>query len=188
MAYFPAFLKFDDKRVLIVGGGKLAYDKLNHLLNFSPNITLIAKSFTEEIKTLIDENSLKCFTKEYEKGDVKNFDIVIVAVDDLFLQESIYFETREHKILCNCVDLKKYCDFIFPAYIKKGDLLVAISTNGSSPAFSKYFKKYLLNFIPNGVENFLDELKKLRETMPKGKARMEFFDKKVKEYFSLLKK
>jgi precorrin-2 dehydrogenase/sirohydrochlorin ferrochelatase len=86
--------------------------------------------------------------------------------------------------LCNCVDLQQYCDFIFPSYIKKGDLTVAISTSGSSPAFSRNFKQYLLNLIPNGVEDFLKELKELRTTMPKGKERMQFFDKKVKDYIN----
>lgn len=182
MAYFPAFLKFDDKRVLIIGGGNIAFEKLTHLLNFSKNITIIAKEFNEEIKQIIDENSLKSFTKEYEKGDIKDFDIVIAAVDDFSLQENIYFETRDYKILCNCVDLQQYCDFIFPSYIKQGDLTIAISTGGASPAFSKNFKEFIKNIIPNGVEEFLKELKEIRTTMPKGKERMQFLDKKVKEF------
>lgn len=185
MAYFPAFLKFDDKRVLIVGGGNIALEKLEHLLNFSSNITLISKDFNEPIKALIEKNSLKCFKKAYEKDDIKDFDIVIAAIDDFSLQEEIYFETRAYKILCNCVDLQQYCDFIFPSYIKKGDLTVAISTSGSSPAFAKHFKEYLKNLIPNGIEDFLKELKDLRTTIPKGKERMQFFDKKVKDYINL---
>ena len=165
MAYFPAFLKFDDKTILIVGGGNIALEKLEHLLNFSSNITLISKNFSE-------------------KGDAKGYDIVIVAVDDFVLQEDIYFETREYKILCNCVDLQQYCDFIFPSYIKRGDLTVAISTSGSSPAFAKNFKTFLSNLIPEGVEDFLKELKELRSTIPKGKERMRFFDNKVKDYIN----
>ncbi|OCL84363.1 precorrin-2 dehydrogenase/sirohydrochlorin ferrochelatase family protein [Arcobacter porcinus] len=183
MAYFPAFLKFDDKRILIVGGGKVALEKLEHLLNFSKNITLLAKEFSEEINSLIDANNLKFFIKEYEKGDIKDFDIVIAAIDDFALQSDIYFETRDYKILCNCVDLKQYCDFIFPAYIKDGDLTIAISTNGSSPAFAKNLKEYIKNFLPKGIDVFLKELKELRQTMPKGKERMLFFEEKVKEFF-----
>ncbi|WP_198305368.1 precorrin-2 dehydrogenase/sirohydrochlorin ferrochelatase family protein [Arcobacter vandammei] len=182
MVYFPAFLKFDDKKILIVGGGNIALEKLEHLLNFSSNITLISKKFNVQIKDLIEKNSLKCFHKFYEKGDCKSFDIVIAAIDDLSLQEQIYVETRDYNILCNCVDLQKYCDFIFPAYIKKGDLTVAISTSGSSPAFAKNFKEYLKNIIPSGIEDFLKELKELRSTLPKGKERMQFLDKKVKDY------
>ncbi|MGJ0318635.1 bifunctional precorrin-2 dehydrogenase/sirohydrochlorin ferrochelatase [Aliarcobacter cryaerophilus] len=184
MAYFPAFLKFDDKTILIVGGGNIALEKLEHLLNFSSNITLISKNFSEKIDDLIDKHSLKIFQKEYEKGDAKGYDIVIVAVDDFMLQENIYFETREYKILCNCVDLQQYCDFIFPSYIKRGDLTIAISTSGSSPAFAKNFKTFLSNLIPEGVEDFLKELKELRSTIPKGKERMRYFDNKVKDYIN----
>ncbi|MDX4037955.1 precorrin-2 dehydrogenase/sirohydrochlorin ferrochelatase family protein [Aliarcobacter skirrowii] len=182
MSYFPAFIKFDDKRVLIVGGGNIALEKLEHLLNFSKNITLIAKEFNSEVKQIVDEQNLKFAVKEYEKGDIKDFDIVIAAVDDKALQESIYFETRDYKILCNCVDYKQYCDFIFPAYIKQGDLTIAISTSGTSPAFAKNFKEYIKNLIPSGVEEFLKELKELRTTMPKGKERMRFLDNKVKDF------
>lgn len=188
MTYFPAFLKFDDKTILIVGGGNIALEKLEHLLNFSSNITLISKEFNDSIKLLIDEKNLKIFQKEYEKGDAKGYDVVIAAIDDFSLQEEIYFETREYKTLCNCVDLQQYCDFIFPSYIKRGDLTIAISTSGSSPAFAKNFKIFLSNLIPAGVEDFLKELRELRDTIPKGKERMQFFDKKVKEYISLWEK
>nr|WP_306457804.1 bifunctional precorrin-2 dehydrogenase/sirohydrochlorin ferrochelatase [Aliarcobacter trophiarum] len=181
-------MKFDDKTILIVGGGNIALEKLEHLLNFSSNITLIAKSFNDKIKLLIDEKNLKVFQKEYEKGDAKGYDVVIAAVDDFSLQEEIYFETREYKTLCNCVDLQQYCDFIFPSYIKRGDLTIAISTSGSSPAFAKNFKIFLSNLIPVGVEDFLKELRELRDTMPKGKQRMQFFDKKVKDYINLWEK
>lgn len=184
MSYFPAFLKFDDKKILIVGGGNIALEKLEHLLNFSNSIELIAKDYNENIKNLIEKNSLKFEEKAYEVGDIKGFDIVIAAIDDFNLQEQIYLETRNYNILCNCVDLQKYCDFIFPSYIKRGDLTIAVSTSGSSPAFAKNFRIYLENLIPQGVDKFLQELKELRKTMPKGKERMQFLDKKVKEYIA----
>src|SRR5574344_444467 len=182
MSYFPAFLKFDDKKILIVGGGNIALEKLEHLLNFSNSIELIAKDYNENIKNLIEKNSLKFEEKSYEVGDIKGFDIVIAAIDDFSLQEQIYLETRNYNILCNCVDLQKYCDFIFPSYIKRGDLTIAVSTSGSSPAFAKNFKEYLKNLIPSSVEDFLKEVKALRTTMPKGRERMEFLDKKAKDY------
>lgn len=183
MAYFPAFLKFDDKNILIIGGGKVALEKLEHLLDFSNNISLISKDFSKEVKDLIYENDLSYKEKYYEKGDIEGFDIVIAAIDDFDLQESIYFESRNYNnMLCNCVDLQKYCDFIFPAYIKRGDLTVAISTSGSSPAFAKNFRIFLEKLIPSNIDKFLKEVKNLRVTMPKGKERMQFLDKKAKDY------
>ncbi|MFA7084781.1 MAG: bifunctional precorrin-2 dehydrogenase/sirohydrochlorin ferrochelatase [Arcobacteraceae bacterium] len=182
MTYFPAFLKFDHKKILIVGGGNVALEKLEHLLDFTQNITLIAQEFNQNILDLIAQHQLLYSEKKYAQGDIEGFDIVIAAVDNLALQEKIYFETREYNCLCNCVDLQKYCDFIFPSYIKKGDLIVAISTSGTSPAFAKQLRVYLSKLIPNTVVEFLQQMKEHRKTMPKGKQRMEFLENKAKEY------
>lgn len=184
MAYFPAFLKFDDKKILIIGGGNVALEKLEHLLDFTHNITLIASNYNEACLQLIQQHNLPHFTKAYEKGDIKGFDIVIAAIDNFQLQEAIYLETRDYPILCNCVDLQKYCDFIFPSYVKKGDLTIAISTSGTSPAMAKQLRIYLSKLIPESVVEFLKQMKEYRKTMPKGKERMEFLDKKAKEYIN----
>ncbi len=184
MAYFPAFLKFDDKKILIVGGGNVALEKLEHLLDFTHNITLIASNFNEASMLLIQQYNLTFYVKNYEKGDIKGFDIVIAAIDNFQLQEEIYLETRNYPCLCNCVDLQKYCDFIFPSYVKKGDLTIAISTGGASPAMAKQLRIYLSKLIPSGVVEFLQEMKNFRKTLPKGKERMEFLDKKAKEYIN----
>lgn len=182
MAYFPAFLKFDDKKILIVGGGNVALEKLEHLLDFTHQITLIAQQYNEASMALIAQYGLTYFEKTYEKGDAKGFDIVIAAIDNFALQEEIYLETRHYSCLCNCVDLQKYCDFIFPSYVKKGDLTIAISTSGASPAVAKQLRIYLSKLIPNGVVEFLEQMKNYRKTMPKGKERMHFLDQKAKEY------
>lgn len=182
MAYFPAFLKFDDKKILIVGGGNVALEKLEHLLDFTHNITLIAQEFNAATQILIDQHHLANHKKIYEKGNAKGFDIVIAAVDNFALQEAIYLETRQYSCLCNCVDLQQYCDFIFPSYVKKGDLTIAISTGGASPAVAKQLRIYLSKLIPNGIVEFLEQMKNYRKTLPKGKERMQFLDNKAKEY------
>jgi precorrin-2 dehydrogenase/sirohydrochlorin ferrochelatase len=182
MAYFPAFLKFDDKQIIIIGGGNVALEKLEHLLDFSSNITLIAQEFNEEVMKLIVQHQLTHFTKSYEKGDIQGFDIVIAAVDNFSLQEEIYFESKQYNCLCNCVDLQQYCDFIFPSYVKKGDLTIAISTGGASPAVAKQLRIFLTSLIPNSIVEFLEQMKQHRKTMPKGKERMRFLDHKAKEF------
>lgn len=187
MAYFPAFLSFDDKKILIIGGGNVALEKLEHLLDFTKNITLISLEFNKKTKILIDQNNLKHYIKAYEKNDIEGFDIVIAAIDDFILQEEIYFDTRKYNCLCNCVDLQKYCDFIFPSYVKKGDLTIAISTSGTSPALAKQLRVLLSNLIPESIGEFLIQMKEYRKTMPKGKKRMEFFEKKVTEYIKTWK-
>ncbi len=182
MSYFPAFLKFDKKKILIVGGGYIAQEKLEHLLDFTNNITFISKNYSYNIQKIIDENSLVFSTKEYELNDIRGFDIIITAVDNFDLQESIYKESRNYNCLCNCVDLPKYCDFIFPSYVKKGNLTIAVSTSGTSPAMAKYLRIWLKKLIPDSIVDFLEQMKDYRKTMPKGKERMQFLDEKAKKY------
>lgn len=185
MSYFPAFLKFDDKKILIIGGGKIAYEKLEHLLNFTTNITIIAKEFNNDIEDAIDEHFLKSFKKPYEVNDLSGYDIVIAAIDDIPLQEEIYSQTRTmNNVLCNCVDVQHCCDFIFPSYIKKGDLTIAISTSGASPALAKQLRIYLSELIPDSMVEFLQEMREYRKTMPKGIERMRFLEQKAKDYIN----
>ncbi len=188
MAYFPAFLDFTNKRILIVGGGYVANEKLDHLLDFTSNITLVAKDYSKENMELITKNNLKFYEKAYETSDIEGFDIVIAAIDDFDIQEKIYFDTRDKNILCNCVDLKKYCDFIFPSYVKKGELTIAISTSGTSPALAKNLRIFLEKIIPDSIVDFIETMKEYRKTMPKGKERMQFLDKKARDYMEDLTK
>ncbi len=185
MAYFPAFIKLDNMDILIVGGGHIASEKLEHLLDFTSNIKIIAPLFCDNMKKMIDKHNLNFEKRVYEKTDINNFGVVVVAIDDIALQEEIY---KEAKLLPNClinsVDSVKYCDFIFPSYIKKDDLTIAVSTSGSSPAMAKQLRIYLQKLIPNSIGQFLKEMKGYRKTMPKGKERMEFLDKKAQKYIS----
>ncbi len=131
---------------------------------------------------MIDEHALTLHKRVYEVGDIKGFDIVIVATDTQVLHKDIYEESRGSSILVNSVDNAAYCDFIFPSYVKKEDLTIAFSTGGASPAFAKQIRHYFEKVIPDSVGAFLQKMKVLRSTMPKGKARMDYFDTLAREY------
>ena len=182
MAYFPAFLKLENKKVLIVGGGYIAYEKLNHLLDFTKDIYLIASEFSDEMLQKMEEENLHYEKRSYKTQDIEGFSIAVVAVDDIALQAEIFKESKGCNCLCNAVDSLDYCDFIFPAYVKKNDLTIAISTSGASPAVAKHLKEYLNKLIPEGISDFLQEMKNLRRTLPKGKERMKMLDEKAKNY------
>lgn len=185
MAYFPAFIKLDNIEILIVGGGYIASEKLEHLLDFTNKIKVIAPDLNESMKEMIESNHLVYENRVYQKGDIKDFGIVIVAVDDIPLQQEIFNEAKTYpNCLCNSVDSVNYCDFIFPSYIKKDDLTIAVSTSGTSPAMAKHLRIYLQKLIPDTIGDFLKKMKEYRKTMPKGKSRMEFLDNKAKEYIS----
>lgn len=183
MSYFPVSLKFDDKKVLLVGGGSIALFKLKKLAAFSPaSLTCVSKSFSEDFRAEITPGMI-LKEKAFETSDLEGMDIVIVAIEDLNLQESIYNICREKRILCNCVDLIHCCDFIFPSIIKRGDIVVAITSNGRVPGFSAVFKDYLEKYVPADIENGFMEALKLRQSLPRGPERMKMIRAKAQQFF-----
>ncbi|MCX7759790.1 MAG: bifunctional precorrin-2 dehydrogenase/sirohydrochlorin ferrochelatase [Hydrogenothermaceae bacterium] len=183
MSYMPIFLEVKDKKFLIVGGGRVATEKIKRILKFSYNITVISPEITEELESIIKENSLNYIKSPYTSDIIKDYDIIIVAVSDTNLQKVIYNDAKRENKLCNTVDVIGESDFIFPSVVKKGNLIVAFSTSGSSPALAKYLRVYFEQVIPGEVEQFLKEMEDLRNSLPKGKERQELFDKKAKEFF-----
>jgi len=185
MNYFPAFIKLENRKILIIGGGEVAHRKLIKLLEFTSNITIIASNISEPMLKTIKLHNLQYILKDYQKKDIEKFHIAIIAINSLTLQKEIYIEAQKYNCLCNCVDLIEYCDFIFPSYIKEENLTIAISTNGISPSISKHLKNHIKKSLPKELTKFLKEMKSLRESIPKGKSRMEFFKKKVASYFKV---
>ncbi len=184
MSFFPLYMDMKNLKVLVVGGGIIATEKLEKVLDFTKEITVIASEVSAEAHSIMKDHCLTLYQRRYKKGDIEGFDIVIVATDTVDLHKAIYDESRGSRILVNSVDNTEYCDFIFPSYVQKGDLTIAFSTGGASPAFSKQIRRHFEKIIPDSVGEFLQKMKGLRATMPKGKARMKYFDGLVEEYFS----
>ena len=182
MGYFPAFLKLDNQKILLVGGGNIAYEKLVHLLDFTNSVDIVAKELSKEMMQKVEALRLNYEKRAYKEGDISQYAIVIVAVDDIALQGAIFEESKKYKCLCNAVDSVDYCDFIFPSYIKQDDLTIAVSTSGASPAMAKHLRRYLQELIPQSIGMFLQEMRSLRKSLPKGKERMKMLDEKAKKY------
>ncbi len=170
-------------KVLVVGGGTIATQKIEKLLDFTKEITLIAEEVSMEVHRLIQAHCLTLHQRKYKSGDIEGFDIVIVATDTIALHKAIYEESRGSRILVNSVDNTVYCDFIFPSCVQKGDLTIAFSTGGASPAFAKHLRHYMENTLPDSVGPFLKKMKDLRTSIPKGKERMRYFEGLVEAYF-----
>jgi len=182
MSYFPMFMALDDLKILVVGGGAIATEKLEKLVDFTKEITVIASEVSSEAAQLIKDHCLSLDQRAYRVGDIEGFDIVIVATDTVVLHKAIYEESRGSRILVNSVDNTDYCDFIFPSYVKRDDLTIAFSTGGTSPAFAKHIRRHFEKIIPDSVGTFLRKMKQLRNELPKGRERMEKFDKMAEEY------
>ncbi len=182
MAYFPAFLQLEGQRILLVGGGAIAAEKLEKLLDFTKEITVVAREVSESVAGMAREHCLNLLVRPYRAKEALEYDLVIVATDTVELHRQIFEETRNSRVLVNSVDDTRYCDFIFPSYVKQGDLTVAFSTSGSSPAFAKHIRRWFEGILPEGVEEFLSRMKRLRKELPKGRERMQKFDAMAKEF------
>jgi len=187
VSFFPAYLSLDQRKILLVGGGAIALEKLEKLVEFSTEISIIATHVSEEFLALAQQHQLTLEQRAYVRGDINGFDMVIVATDTVELHRAIYEESRSTRVLVNSVDDTAYCDFIFPSYVKRGDLTIAISTGGASPAMAKRLRLYLERLIPPQLEEFLHEMRALRQRLPKGRERMRYFEAKsdafMKNYF-----
>lgn len=182
MSFFPAYFNLNHKKILLVGGGYIALEKLEKLVDFTKEITVISKEFSVDFSSFAKEYNIEMQERLYVEGDIDGFDIVIVATDTVTLHKAIFEESRSSRILVNSVDDTAYCDFIFPSYVKRGDLTISISTSGASPALAKRLRAYIEKLIPTSMESFLKEMKALRKTMPKGRERMRFFEEKSDKF------
>lgn len=187
-SYFPMALRFDNKRLLLVGGGNIAAFKLKKLVMFNPKtLKCVSRKFSDEF---INELSIEAEinTREFLFDDLLEADVVIVAIDDPELQRKIYKQCQEMNILCNCVDLLDCCDFIFPSLVKRGDITIAINSNGKLPGFSAVMRNYLDEILPTGIENAFKELVVLRKSLPPGPKRMEYIREQAEKCFNALGK
>ena len=143
---FPVFLKLEHMHVLIVGGGTIGLEKISAVLNNSPatKITLVARKVLPEIFAFKNKSDkLTILEKEFEKNDLQGKDLVIAATGDRAISELIRTEATKQKILINVADTPDLCDFYLGSIVQKGDLKIAISTNGKSPTLAKRMKEVL---------------------------------------------
>jgi precorrin-2 dehydrogenase/sirohydrochlorin ferrochelatase len=183
MIFLNTNLNITNFNICIIGGGDIAYRKLNYLLNFTSNITIISPIIKKKMLKTIKKYNLKVKYRRYKKKDIKKYNIIVVTANSLKIQKQIYKQTNKlTNTFCNCVDSKEYSNIIFPSLIKTKHLTISISTDGISPAFSKQFRQYLENFIPKDIDKFLNDLSIIRQKLPKGKKRMEILNKKVEDY------
>ena len=158
MSYFPFFENIDDKNFLVVGGGKIAAEKVARLRAFTDCITVVAG------ETAITDAAV--IRRNFEETDLDTADYCICATDDPAENARIAALCRARGIPVNVVDDPEQCSFIFPALIKKGDLAVGISTSGSSPACAAYLRGQIEEVIPDHIDEVLEHMSELRRTLP----------------------
>lgn len=143
MGYYPIFVELDGRRVLVVGGGVVAAQKMRNLHPAGPSITVIAPELKEEMTRYHAEGQFEWLQRDYRKGDVDGYDLVMVATDDGAVNRQVAAEARERKIWVNAADDIPNCDFILPSMVRRGSLVLAASTGGGSPALARRVRETL---------------------------------------------
>lgn len=165
---YPIFLKTENFNILIVGGGFVGTEKLSFILKNSPNanITVVAKEISAEIKSMVNgQQSIVLIEKEFETSDLENKQLVIAATADKILNEEIYRAAKEKNILINVADTPALCDFYLGSIVTKGDLKIAISTNGKSPTLSKRMRELFEEILPENINDLILNLNEYRKTL-----------------------
>ena len=165
---FPIFLKLEQLRLLIVGGGNVALEKLHAVLQNSPltNIQIVATEIRPEIKELAAKHeNIALLERPFESIDLDICEIVIVAVNHRSISESVYTEAKQKGKLLNVADTPELCDFYLSSIVKKGNLKIAISTNGKSPTIAKRLKETFTNALPDELDQVLDNMYRIRNRL-----------------------
>ena len=143
MKYFPVFLDIMGKKVLVVGGGKVAQRKIEMLLSFGSDICIVSKELTALLQRKVEDGTIRLLGEEFHEDDLAGMSLVIAATDDQALNRRVSLKARERGLMVNAVDQPSDCDFIVPSMVRRGDLLIAISTSGKSPALAKRIRQRL---------------------------------------------
>jgi siroheme synthase-like protein len=165
---FPVFLKLEQMRLLIIGGGPVGLEKLQAVLSNSPhtNITLVAETILDEIHALAEKNSnISLINKSFEETDLEGIDVAIIAVNNKPLSAAIYKMAKDRQVLVNVADTPDLCDFYLSSVVQKGNIKIAISTNGKSPTLAKRLKETLNQALPAELDELASNLNKFRNTL-----------------------
>lgn len=165
---FPIFLKLDQLNTLVVGGGNVALEKVSAILRNAPDarVFMVAPFFRVDTLEFIEKFPLvKHEIREFSEGDLDGRDLIICATDNVQLHQKIKILAAERHLLCNVADTPNLCDFYLGSIVQKGDLKIAISTNGKSPTLAKRIRAFLEDVIPTDIQESMDGLEAYRKSL-----------------------
>ncbi|MEM9646982.1 MAG: bifunctional precorrin-2 dehydrogenase/sirohydrochlorin ferrochelatase [Bacteroidota bacterium] len=164
---YPIFLKVNQLQVLIVGGGNVGLEKLTFLLKSSPKaqVQMVAPEFLRETKELAEKHGVQMVVQPYQKDFLDGKHMVVACTDRPEVNEQVYHDCRERSILVNVADNPPFCDFYMGGIVTKGNVKVAISTNGKSPTTAKRLRQFFEDVIPEDIDDLVKNLNEYRKTL-----------------------
>jgi len=165
MRYYPIYLDIKDRDCLVVGGGSVGTRKVLTLLACGANVTVVSLAATEKLHQLSNNGEIKLEERPFQTTDLDDRFLVIGCTDNQELNVNIHAEAERRGLLCNIADRPKVCNFILPSIVNRGDLIIAISTSGKSPAFAKKLRKHLEKEFGNEYAKFLNLMGAIRQKL-----------------------
>ncbi|MFR4164276.1 MAG: bifunctional precorrin-2 dehydrogenase/sirohydrochlorin ferrochelatase [Paraclostridium sordellii] len=157
---YPIMIDLMGKEITVIGGGKIAYRKVNNFLKFGYEVTVVSREFIEDFNNI--KNKIKIIKDEYSEIYIKDSFIVVAATNNKKVNESIGMFCRSNNKLVNVIDDQKLSNFIVPSCVKRGDLVISISTGGKSPSLASKIRKDLEIQYDDSYEEYLILLGELR--------------------------
>ena len=155
MGYYPIFLEMKDRRCVVIGGGAVAERRVEGLVAVGANVTVISPAITEGLRDLLTQGAIRHVAREYQTGDRAGYDLFFVATDNLEINAVVSSEARSLRVWVNSADDPDHCDFILPGVIRRGDLTVAVSTGGVSPAVTRAIREELDEYFTADYARFV---------------------------------
>lgn len=162
---FPAFIKLAGREVLVVGAGPVGASKTASLLEFGAHVRVVAPEAEPEVRELAATGAIRWIQREFVANDLRGVFMVIAATSTGAVNRSVFVEARRRGILCNSVDDPPNCDFYFPAIVRRGDLQIAISTAGESPALAQRLRRELEASLDESLGAQVREVGRLRRSI-----------------------
>lgn len=162
MSLFPIFLKLTGRRCLVVGAGSIAESKIQSLLDADADVTVVATRISAQVQRQAENGEIKLHLREFVDSDLDGNFLVVAGTDVPEVNRAVFAGCERRNILVNAIDDPPYCDYYFPSIVKRGDLLIAISTAGESPALAQRLRKELNAQLPLDLGPWLMELGRLR--------------------------
>ncbi len=164
---YPVFLKVRNLQILIVGGGNVALEKLTFLTKSSPDavVEMVAPFFRPDTIALAKQYNVKLTKKRFRRSMLKKRHVVIATTDSPKVNKRIYQQARKRFLLCNIADVPELCDFYMGGIVTKGNVKIAISTNGKSPTTAKRLRQFFEDVIPDHIDDLVKNLNEYRKTI-----------------------
>lgn len=157
------FVKLESRRCLVVGAGKVGEPKIGGLIETGARVHVVALDASEAVRQWAKTGKVTLELRSFASADLDGTFLAVVATASRELNGAIYREAQQRGILCNVVDVPEYCDFYYPAVVRRGDLQIAISTNGQSPSLAQKLRQQLERQFGPGYARWVAELGETRK-------------------------